>query len=310
VRLVFLGSPEFAVPSLEALAAHYRVAGVVTQPDRPAGRGRQLRPPAVRLAAARLGLQVIQPRRISDADALEAIRKWAPEVIVVVAFGQLLRPTILDLPRLGCLNVHASLLPRWRGASPIQATILEGDPTTGVTVMKMDAGLDTGPILAQRPVSVAPDETGGSLSTRLSSLGAALLLETLPGLQAGSIKPSPQQDQLATYAPLLRKSDGALDPTEPVERLARRVRAYYPRPGTYLEWAGGRLAVLAAHPAPAEPSLPPGRIVRLDGLPAMTTSDGTLVLDRVQPVGKKPMAGAAFIRGARDFIGTTIPPPS
>ncbi|OGT27266.1 MAG: methionyl-tRNA formyltransferase [Gammaproteobacteria bacterium RBG_16_66_13] len=309
MRLVFLGSPEFAVPSLEALAAHYRVAGVVTQPDRPAGRGRRLRPPAVRLAAARLGLQVIQPRRVSDAEALEAIRKWAPEAIVVVAFGQLLRPSILDLPRWGCLNVHASLLPRWRGASPIQATILEGDPTTGVTVMKMDAGLDTGPILAQRSVPIAPDETGGSLSTRLSSLGAALLLETLPGLQAGSIKPTPQQEEQATHAPLLRKSDGALDPTEPAERLARKVRAYHPWPGTFLNLDRSRLGVLSAHAAPALRDVPVGQVVQLERAPAVSTVQGYLVLDRVQPEGKKPMTGAAFLLGSRDFVGTTLRSP-
>jgi methionyl-tRNA formyltransferase len=310
MRIVFLGSPDFAVPSLEALAAHYRVVGVVTQPDRPAGRGRRLRPPAVRLAAHRLGLPVVQPPRIATPEALGAIRSWTPDLIVVAAFGQLLRTSLLDLPRLGCLNVHASLLPRWRGASPVQAAILAGDATTGVTLMRMDAGLDTGPLLAQRSIPVAPDDTGGSLAARLAELGAALLLETLPGYVSGSVQPAPQDDSRSTHAPLLRKTDGALAPTDPAILLARKVRAYDPWPGTYVDCQGRRLAVIAAHAAPSSEPQPLGVAVLAGDRPAITTTDGLLVLDRVQPVGKKPMPGEAFLRGNRDFLGSTIATPA
>jgi len=310
MRIVFLGSPAFAVPSLEALAAHYRVVGVVTQPDRPAGRGRRLRPPAVRLAAHRLGLPILQPARLATPEALAAIRSWTPDLIVVAAFGQLLRTSLLDLPRLGCLNVHASLLPRWRGASPVQAAILAGDATTGVSLMRMDPGLDTGPLLAQRSVPIAPDDTGGSLASRLAELGAALLLETLPGYVSGSVQPTPQDDSHSTHAPLLRKTDGALSPTDPALVLARKVRAYDPWPGTYIEWQGRRLAVLAAHPAATDEPQPPGAAVPAGDRPAISTADGLLVLDRVQPVGKKPMPGEAFLRGNRDFLGSSISTPA
>jgi methionyl-tRNA formyltransferase len=310
MRIVFLGSPDFAVPSLEALASHYHVIGVVTQPDRPAGRGRRLRPPAVRLAAHRLSLPVVQPPRLASPEALDAIRSWAPDLIVVAAFGQLLRTSLLDLPRLGCLNVHASLLPRWRGASPVQAAILAGDATTGVSLMRMDPGLDTGPLLAQRAIPIAPDDTGGSLAARLAELGAALLLETLPGYVSGSVQPTPQDDSRSTHAPLLSKADGALDPTDPAVLLARSVRAYDPWPGTYVDWQERRMAILAAHAAPALEHQPPGVAVLAGDRPAITTTDGLLVLDRVQPVGKKPMTGEAFLRGNRAFLGSTITTPT
>ncbi len=306
MRLVFLGSPEFAVPALEGLTAHYEVVGVVTQPDRPAGRGRRLRPPAVRLAAHHLGLPVLQPDRLSTPEALAAVRAWAPDLMVVVAFGQLLRPAILDLPRFGCLNLHASLLPRWRGASPIQAAILAGDGSSGVTVMRMDAGLDTGPILAQRSIRLARDETGGTLSARMAHLGAALLLETLPGYVSGSVRAYPQEEALATYAPRLRKSDGALVASQPAEILARKVRAYDPWPGTFVEWQGGRLGILAAHAETSRALAVPGQFISKQGRPAITTLDGLLVLDRVQPIGRKPMAGEAFLRGNRSFVGASL----
>lgn len=306
MQIVFLGSPSFAVPALEALAAHYRIVGVVTQPDRPAGRGRRLQSPPARLAAHRLGIPVLQPPRLSHPDALATVRNWAPDLIVVAAYGQILRPAILDLPRLGCLNVHASLLPRWRGSSPIQAALLAGDASTGVTIMKMDPGLDTGPILSQREIPLGGSETGGSLSARLAELGAALLLETLPGYISGSIQPVPQDETRSTHAPLLRKSDGYLSPDQPAVQLERKVRAFDPWPGTYVEWPGGRLAVLAAHAAEDAEPAKLGRLVLADGRPALTTIDGRLVMDRVQPVGKKPMSGDAFLHGARGVLGSTV----
>ncbi len=187
-----MGSPEFALPTLRALAERYPVVGVVTQPDRPAGRGGTLKPPAVKQAALRLGLPVIQPEKLRQPEAMARLHAWAPDVIVVVAFGQILRPEVLDLPPFGCVNVHGSLLPRWRGAAPIQAAILAGDVETGITIMKMDAGVDTGPILSQRALPIAPDETGGSLFEKMSRLGAELLLETLPPYLAGELQPRPQ----------------------------------------------------------------------------------------------------------------------
>src|SRR5512139_2910075 len=177
-RIVFMGSPDFSLPTLRALAEQYPIAGVVTQPDRPAGRGRTLTPPPVKQLAVELGLPIIQPRRLRQPEAMEQLLAWAPDLIVVAAFGQILRPEVLELPAHGCINVHASLLPRWRGAAPIQASLLHGDRETGVTIMVMDPGIDTGPIMAQRSLRIDPDDTAGSLSNRLSQLGADLLIDT------------------------------------------------------------------------------------------------------------------------------------
>ncbi len=295
-----MGSPEFALPSLEALAGQYPVVGVVTQPDRPAGRGRQLTPPPVKILAERLGLPVLQPNRLKETAAQDQLLAWAPELIVVAAFGQILRPDVLDLPRYGCVNVHASLLPRWRGAAPIQAAILHGDQETGITIMKMDAGLDTGPILSQRSLSIAGHDTAGSLSDRLAQLGADLLLETLPGYLDGSLAPSPQDDGRATYAPRLEKTAGLLDFQQPAGQLARQVRAFNPWPGAYMLWQEQRLKVLQAHTAGSE-TAKPGVTVEFNGLPAVTTADGLLVLDTIQPAGKQSMPGDVFLRGARTW---------
>ena len=214
-RIVFMGSPDFAIPTLEALAARYSVIGSVTQPDRPAGRGGTLKPPAVKSAALRLGIPVIQPEKLRAPEAMAQLQAWAPDLIVVAAFGQILRPAVLDLPRFGCINVHGSLLPRGRGAAPIQAAILNGDKETGITIMKMDPGVDTGPILSQRAIPIAPDETGGSLFEKMATIGAELLLETLPKYLSGEIQPRPQPEEGATYAPMLKKEDGLLDFTRP-----------------------------------------------------------------------------------------------
>src|SRR5512142_279203 len=199
-RVVFMGSPEFATPILRGLAEKFQVVGVATQPDRPAGRGRQLTPPAVKVLAQELGLPLIQPPKLRAPEAMEQLRAWQPDLIVVAAFGQILRKDVLWLPRFGCINVHASLLPRWRGAAPIQAAILAGDEQTGVTIMQMDEGVDTGPTLAQQALPIGPDDTTGSLAGQLSALGEGLLLETLPGYLSGEIKPRPQKSEGATYA--------------------------------------------------------------------------------------------------------------
>ena len=294
-----MGSPEFAVPGLRALAENYPVAGVVTQPDRPAGRGRALTSPPVKLLAQELGLPLIQPRRLREPEALEQLRAWDPQVIVVAAFGQILKPEVLDLPAYGCVNVHASLLPRWRGAAPIQAAILHGDEQTGVTIMRMDPGVDTGPVLSQRAVPVHPGETAGTLSERLASLGAGLLLETLPGYLNGTINLQPQGEALATYAPMLKKEHGELDFTQPAEALVRQVRAFNPWPGAYMLWQSQILKIHRAHAAAGAHLL--GETAVYQGLPALGTADGLLVLDEVQPAGKRAMPGKVFLSGAREW---------
>ena len=304
-RVVFMGSPAFAVPTLRALAQAYPIVGVVTQPDRPAGRGRKLTPPPVKVVAQELGLPIMQPRRLKAPEAMEQLRAWAPDLIVVAAYGQILRPAVLQLPRYGCINVHASLLPRWRGASPIQHAILAGDEVTGVTIMLMDEGLDTGPILSQRSIPIEPDDTGATLSLKLAHLGAELLLDTLPTYLSGTLQPRPQDDSQATYAPLLKKEHGRLDFARPAEELARQVRAFDPWPGTFMEWPGGMLKVLRAE---AVSTSSPGAGVRLiyQGFPAVGTAEGILVLRQVQPAGKRPMAGDAFLRGARRWASPGV----
>lgn len=299
-RIVFMGSPDFAVPVLAALAGRYPLVGVVTQPDRPAGRGGTLKPPAVKEAALRLGLPVIQPEKLRQPEAMEQLRAWSPDVIVVAAFGQILRQNVLDLPPFGCVNVHASLLPRGRGAAPIQAAILAGDAETGVTIMKMDAGVDTGPILAQRALPIAPDETGGSLFEKLARLGADLLLETLPRYLNGDITPQPQPEEGVTYAPMLKKEDGLLDFSQSAAALERRVRAMNPWPGAYFEWRAAPLKVLRARVSDAQ-SPGAGRRLTVEGRPALGCGEGILILEEVQPAGKKPMPGKAFLSGARDW---------
>ncbi|MCW5873301.1 MAG: methionyl-tRNA formyltransferase [Anaerolineales bacterium] len=302
IRIVFMGSPEFALASLRSLTslADASLVGVVTQPDRPAGRGRQLTPPPVKVLAQQLNVPVIQPERLREQAAMQQLRDWAPDLIVVAAFGQILRPAVLDMPPHGCINVHASLLPRWRGASPIVAAILHGDAEAGVTIMQMDLGMDTGPMLSKRSIPIQPEDTAGTLSDKLSVLGAELLLDTLPGYLEGSLQPQPQPEDGVTLAPLLEKSAGQLDPqAEPAELLARKVRAYNPWPMASLPWKGGPLRVLRAHAAQGSGAV--GSRSIQDGLPTLVTSQGVLVLDEVQPAGKKAMTGREFLQGARDW---------
>ena len=295
-----MGSPEFAVPALQKLAEHYAVVGVVTQPDRPAGRGRTLTPPPVKQAADSLGIATIQPVRLKDADVLDQLQAWQPDLILVVAYGKILRAAVLELPPYGSVNVHASLLPRWRGAAPIQAALYHGDSHTGVTIMKMGEGLDTGPILSQRKVEILAEDTGESLSARLAQVGAELLLETLSGYLQGSILPQAQDDSQATYAPQWKKEDGRLDFDRPAEALARQVRAYFPWPGTFSYWQGEILKVHKAHAAPGS-SDEPGQRQIVEGKPALGTRQGWLVLDEVQPAGKRSMSGKEFLSGARNW---------
>ena len=302
LKIVFMGSPDFAVPSLRALAENFSVLGVITQPDRPAGRGRKLTPPPVKVLANELGLPVVQPEKLhQDPQAMSQLQSWQPDVIAVAAFGQLLKPEVLDLPPYGCINVHGSLLPRWRGATPLNAAILHGDTETGITIMKMDVGLDTGPMIRKRTIPIQVDDTAGTLFREMANLGATLLVETLPPYVRGEIEPVPQNDALATYAPMLKKSDGELDFGRPAEELARKIRAFNPWPGTFFNWSGNSVKVHEAHSIDkTSPGI--GMFTHVGEFPAVGTGKGVLVLDQLQPAGKKSMSGEVFLRGAKDWL--------
>jgi methionyl-tRNA formyltransferase len=260
-----------------------------------------LTPPPVKTLAESLGLPVIQPERLRTPEAFEQLAAWAPDLIVVAAYGQILRQNVLDLPRYGCLNVHASLLPRWRGASPIQAAILHGDRQSGVTIMQMEAGLDTGPMFAKRATELLPDDTGESLTSRLAELGAGLLLDTLPDYLGGKLAPQKQEEELATYAKMIQKEEGELDFHLPGATLERKVRAFYPWPSAYMHWEGGLLKVHRAHFV-ADEDGQAGHRRKVGKLPAVGAVDGWLVLEEVQPSGKKSMPGSVFLNGARLWL--------
>jgi methionyl-tRNA formyltransferase len=296
-----MGSPEFALPTLRSLSAHYQMVGVVTQPDRPAGRGQTLTPSPIKKLAIELNLPIIQPVKLRAPEGMEQLIAWKPDLIVVAAYGQILRQNVLDLPTHGCINVHASLLPRWRGASPIQAAIASGDEKTGVTIMKMDAGIDTGDVLAQVETLILPHENAIALEGRLAEIGSELLMQTLPGYIGGEIQPMPQPSDGSTYAPMLKKEDGELDFNESVMVLERKVLAYQPWPGAFVIWGGNLLKINAASILPLTEKVAPGlRSVR-NKKPVIAASDGLLVLDEVQPQGKKSMAGTMFLNGARNW---------
>ncbi|HTY43565.1 MAG TPA: methionyl-tRNA formyltransferase [Thermoanaerobaculia bacterium] len=300
-RVVYFGTPEFAVPPLSAIVeAGFPVPLVVTQPDRPAGRHAEPRASAVGAWAAARGLPVEKPLRVrGDGDLLKTLEAARPDAIAVVAYGRLLPPAILALPRLGCVNVHASLLPRHRGASPIQAAILAGDHETGVATIRMEEGLDTGPVFLERRVAIGERETAGELSARLSTLGAALLVETLRGLAEGRLTARPQSGEPSSCRPI-RREDGAVDWTAPAEELSRRLRAFSPWPGLYTFLGGERIKILEAHPAAGSVAGAPGEVALLEGALVAAAGGGTgLVLERLQRAGRKPVSGAEFSRSAR-----------
>ncbi len=302
IKTVFMGSPDFSLSALRLLNEQYQVVGVVTQPDRASGRGRELKAPPVKTLALELNIPVIQPEKLREPEAMQQLRDWNPDLIVVAAFGQILKKDVLDLPKYGCINIHASLLPRWRGAAPINAAILAGDEETGITIMKMDVGLDTGPMLAMKKIRIRRDDTAGSVFQALSKLGANLLIETLPDYLSGTLTPTPQPEEGSTYAPMLKKQDGLLDFTRPAVELERRVRAMNPWPGAWFEWNGNVLKVLRASVSEAK-GLGIGSRFTVEGRPAIMSADGALVLDEVQPAGKKAMPGKSFLSGARDWEG-------
>lgn len=307
-RVVFMGTPDFAVPALEALVAQptLDVVGVVTQPDRPAGRGQTLQAPPVKLVAQAHGLPVIQPASLRKPEAFEELAAWQPDLIVVAAFGQILRQNVLDLPAKGCINVHASLLPRWRGAAPIQAAIRAGDAESGITIMRMDAGLDTGPMLSQFAIRLAPDETGQTLHDRLAELGGHLLVETLPAYLSGALQPQPQptDEHLITYAGQIKKEEGQIDWSRSAQEIDRLVRAFTPWPGTFTTWNGRLLKIKAGRPMHGHAT--PGAVVsHPDGL-AVGTADGLYLLTLLQLEGKRETDASAFARGYGDFVGSVL----
>jgi methionyl-tRNA formyltransferase len=303
-QIVFMGTPEFAIPTLNKLIEHHSVMGVVTQPDRPAGRNRQIQQSLVKQVALAAGIPVLQPEKLRRPEAIEALKQWSPDVYVVAAFGQILPQAVLDVPPHGSINVHASLLPRWRGAAPIQAAIRAGDQESGITIMKMDAGLDTGPILSQRAILLTPDETGQSLHDKLAVIGGELLIETLPGYLKGDIQPQPQGEALATFAPTIKKEEGQIDWTQSAETIERLVRAFTPWPGTFSFWAGQPLKVLSGYAG--EGSVQPGKIIQANGGIAIGTERGLFYPTRLQLPGGKALAVEDFVRGHANLVGARL----
>jgi methionyl-tRNA formyltransferase len=307
-RVLFFGSGAFAVPVLDALATDpdLDVVGVVTAPDRPAGRGRALTRTPVAERAAVLGLPLLQPPTLHDAATVEALVALRPRLGVLADFGRIVPPAILAIPPAGILNVHPSLLPRHRGASPIAGAILAGDAETGVSVMAMDEGLDTGPVVAARAWPLTDGATAESVEARAAVEGAALLREVIPAWLAGSVQARPQDDAAASLTRPLRREDGRLDPALPARALERRTRAYSPWPGTFLETPAGRVAVRRAHVAPTEVGDAPGSLVAAGDGVALATAEGRLVLDEVQPAGRRPMTGADLRRGRPVLVGSRV----
>lgn len=320
MRIVFMGSPEFAIPSLRRLVENgYEIVAVVTQPDKPAGRGRALLPSAVARFAESLNLPVLKPTSLKKLDIAQKIRSLRPDAIVVAAFGKILPREVLDIPPLRCINVHPSLLPKYRGASPMAFAILEGETETGVTIMIMEEQMDTGPILAQVKEPILPEDTEESLAKRLSEIGANLLLETLPRWDRGEIRPQPQDDSKATYSRIISKADGEIDWKLSADEIGRRCRAFYPWPACYTRWDGKLLKLLQVLPFPDwHPPFPvaPGQVVVLAELPplgdtsksnlAVATGKGALILQKVQEEGRNPMDIKDFIRGHRDFVKAVL----
>ena len=296
LRLVFMGTPDIAVPALDALvAAGHQIACVYCQPPRPAGRGHRDRPSPVQRAAEANGIPVRYPASLKGADEQREFAALEADAAVVVAYGLILPKPVLDSPRLGCFNAHMSLLPRWRGAAPIQRAVMAGDAETGVSVMRMDEGLDTGPVVLAESVPIGPDDTAGTLHDRLAELGGRLLVEALDGIAAGRLTPAPQPEDGATYAKKLDRAEGRLDWTELAEALERRIRALNPWPGTWFEHGAERIRVLAAELRPAPDGAAPGTV--LDDAPTVACGTGALALTRLQRAGRAAMDADAFLRG-------------
>lgn len=306
-NIIFMGTPDFAVPTLQALIAHHTVLGVITQPDRPAGRKGQLKQPPVKQLAQQHNIPVFQPEKLRRKASQQALLEWqpvVPDVYVVAAFGQILPQSVLDIPHQGSINVHGSLLPRWRGAAPINAAIRAGDSETGITIMVMDAGLDTGPMLSKRAIPIAPDETAQTLHDKMAQLGADLLIDTLPGYLSGEVQPQVQDDALATYAPQIKKEEGAIDWAQAAASIERLVRAFTPWPGTYTFWGGKQLKIHAGRVQAG--SAQPGQVLEQGGALCIGTGDGLYCPTEVQLEGKKRAPIADFVNGYPDFVGAQL----
>ncbi|HKS96826.1 MAG TPA: methionyl-tRNA formyltransferase [Terriglobia bacterium] len=300
MRLIFCGTPQFAVPTLEALIARrFQIGLVVTNPDEPSGRSYELKPPPVKVAAEKAGLRVYQPKRLKDADTQAFISNHRPDAIVIVAYGHLIPPWMIDLPRLGCINLHASLLPKYRGAAPIAWALIRGERVTGVTTMKIDTGLDTGDMLLRRETEIRDDDTTETLSGRLSAIGAELMVETLERLERGGIVPQPQDHAQATLAPRLKKEDGRIDWALAAEDIARRVRGLQPWPGAYTTLRGKNLRLwAAAATAKSPPTSEPGTVlVSGDKLLVACGQETTLEIRELQLEGRKRMSARDFLNG-------------
>ena len=307
-KIIFMGTPDFAVPSLHALIDTHDVVGVVTQPDKRAGRGKKLRFSPVKEAALAANIPVYQPKSLRTKTAVSPLREWNADVIIVAAFGQILRPFLLEMPPHGCLNVHASLLPRWRGASPIQHAILSGDAESGVTLMQMDKGLDTGGMFVSEAIPLHADETAVSLHDRLAALGADMMRRHLDAILAGNLTAIPQENGASTYAPMITKADGALNWEQTAVNLDRRVRAMTPWPGAFTHWQGKSLKILKARPLAEQWGATAGQVLHDAGrkITAVCTNDGMLQLEIVQLAGKRPTAIADFMRGRPQFAGAVL----
>lgn len=299
-KIVFMGTPDFAVPALKALIAAHEVIGVVTQPDRPAGRKSQIQAPPVKKTAEAHHIPVFQPEKIRTPDAIETLKQWSPDVFVVAAFGQILPQNVLDIPPHGSLNIHASLLPRWRGAAPIHAAIRAGDAETGITIMKMDAGLDTGPMLTQRSTPITAQDTSQTLHDTLARIGAELLLDTLPDYLAGKIPPQIQDEALMTYAPAINKAEGNIDWTQDAASIERLVRAFTPWPGTFTFWNGQQLKILAGEIGTGQHQA--GEAFLQGDRLAIGTGDGLFYPTRLQLAGRSAVSVEEFLRGRAEIV--------
>jgi methionyl-tRNA formyltransferase len=309
MRIVFMGSPEFALPALRRLIeSEHQVVAVFTQPDRRSGRGRRTAPPPVKPLAIAHGIPVFQPKSISKAESLEQLGALAPDVGVIAAYGQILKQPVLDVPRLGILNVHASLLPRWRGAAPVPAAILAGDPATGATIMRVVLALDAGPVLDAVRVPIAPDDTTGTLTAKVAEAGAALLMDVLPRYGRGDVTPAEQDGALATYAPQIRKTDALIAwERDDAATIARQVRAYNPWPMAYSYLDGQPFRIVEATALTGPAMRGPGTIMLAEGGSlAVSTHGGALAVRVVQPPGGRAMTAAAYLNGHRDVVGKRL----
>lgn len=308
-RIVFMGTPEFGVPVLQALVRHHRAVAVLTQPDRVSGRGRRrVAVPPVKAVALEHGLRILQPMQLRrDKAVKDQLRAAEADLFVIAAYGQILRPDVLRMPRYGCIGLHASLLPRLRGAAPVAAAILNGDREIGISLMLTDRGMDTGPVIAQRALSMAPDDTTETLSAKLSRLGAELLIATIPDWISGKLQAQPQDDDRATYAPQIAKSQGAIDWHRTATEIDRQIRAFTPWPGAYCDCQSRTLKILKARPLPEwRGPGEPGSVVEAEGRIGVVTGEGLLMLDQVQLAGKRAMDVGQFARGSRDFVDSVL----